>query len=304
MTGGDNMEIFGEFTALDLPMSIHVEKIITLHYFKYSRNFSFSGEKHDFWEIAYADHGEVGIAAEKQRLDLQQGEAVFHKPNEYHNIWSKNNFANVIILSFVCKSPGMKFFENKIIKLNEEQKGLLGKILSVGEIYFDGPDEVCQTKLYVSSKAPFGCGQMIKNYIELMLLSMIQESSMLLCSNRATSGGKRQGESAIVGAVCQMLTEHLYCGLSMKDILSKVCFSKSYLSRIFREHTGSSIMNYYMNLKIEEAKRLISEEEYSLTEISEKLKFCSIHYFSYSFKKRTGMTPSEYKRTVGARAIL
>ena len=58
------------------------------------------------------------------------------------------------------------------------------------------------------------------------------------------------------------------------------------------------IIDYFILLKIDRAKKLITETELSFTEISDSLGFSSSAYFSRTFKKKTGLTPSEYLRKI------
>jgi len=300
-----DIEKIGVFTTTSLETKIDIQKIVTLHYFKYTKDFKFSGEKHDFWEIAYVDKGEVGVAADNSGFDLRQGEAIFHKPNEYHNIWAKNQYANIIIISFVCHSPAMSFFENKIIKLNNIHQALLANIISAGEACFSDPlDDVYQTKLNINPQAPFGSAQIIKNYIELLLIRLIQDNTDFSRKERVSRSATMQNETRIVEAVEQFLADNIYTSITFSDVLQNVCFSKSYLTKLFRRHTGMSVMEYYLNLKISESQKLISERELSFTEVAEKLKFSSIHYFSRIFKNKIGMTPSEYEKSVKSKAVL
>ena len=57
-------------------------------------------------------------------------------------------------------------------------------------------------------------------------------------------------------------------------------------------------MEYYSDLKISTAKKLLRENELSIKEISEKLCFDTPNYFSKTFKKIVGLTPSEYKKRI------
>ena len=57
-------------------------------------------------------------------------------------------------------------------------------------------------------------------------------------------------------------------------------------------------MQYFQKMKIDRAKEMIREKKYNFSEISERLSFSSIHYFSRRFKAITGMTPSEYAASV------
>jgi AraC-like DNA-binding protein len=64
---------------------------------------------------------------------------------------------------------------------------------------------------------------------------------------------------------------------------------------IFRESYGGAI-SFFNELKLDEAKRLIREGRLNFTEIADALGFTSLHYFSRLFKKKTGLSPSEYAK--------
>ena len=84
----------------------------------------------------------------------------------------------------------------------------------------------------------------------------------------------------------------------------KLNFRYGYITNIFSEYTYSSIENFIIIQKIERAKKLILDEELSLTEISYELNYSSVAYLSTQFKKVTGLTPSMFKRIVDKRRKL
>jgi AraC-like DNA-binding protein len=84
----------------------------------------------------------------------------------------------------------------------------------------------------------------------------------------------------------------------------KLNFSYGHLANIFSENTFTSIENFIIIQKVERAKKLIIEEELTLTEISYKLNYSSVAYLSSQFKKVTGLTPSAFKRIVDKRRKL
>ena len=86
--------------------------------------------------------------------------------------------------------------------------------------------------------------------------------------------------------------------ITLKDVCSHFYQSKSQLCKIFRESMGQSPMEYYMNLKIKEAKKLIREQNHTITEISNLLGYSSIHNFSRAFKKAVGMSPTAYSKSI------
>ena len=48
-----------EYIRTELRQPVTVQSIITVHYFEYTKNFAFTGEAHDFWEIVFADKGDL-----------------------------------------------------------------------------------------------------------------------------------------------------------------------------------------------------------------------------------------------------
>ncbi|MNI44476.1 putative response regulatory protein [compost metagenome] len=76
---------------------------------------------------------------------------------------------------------------------------------------------------------------------------------------------------------------------------------KTQLICLFKEKFGLGIIEYFKIQKIEYAKKLIREENYNLTEISEYLGYSSIHSFSRHFKSVMKANPSEYAKSAKAR---
>lgn len=84
----------------------------------------------------------------------------------------------------------------------------------------------------------------------------------------------------------------------------KLNLSYGYITNVFTENTYSSIENFIIIQKIERAKKLILEDQLTLTEVSYKLNYSSVAYLSSQFKKVTGLTPSAFKRIVDKRRKL
>ena len=120
-----------EFHGTRLNDEIVIKKLYTVHYFEYSSKYRFTGERHDFWEFVYADKSDVTVVADDKEIFLEQGSIIFHKPNEWHNIFANGRTApNVAIVTFECNSEAMRFFEGKILNVGQEQKKILSQIIA------------------------------------------------------------------------------------------------------------------------------------------------------------------------------
>ena len=83
----------------------------------------------------------------------------------------------------------------------------------------------------------------------------------------------------------------------LSEILStQLHYDYSHITNLFTAEEGQSIQSYFNKLKIEKAKELLEYDELSIAEIAYQLGFSTAAYLSTSFKKQTGITPSEYKK--------
>ena len=220
------------FIPTTLETVFNVEKIITIHYFEYARDFIFSGEKHNFWEFVYIDKGEVGVMADNDGYTLKEGEIIFHRPNEYHNIWANGVYANVIIVTFCCLDKAMDFFVKKILSLYPSQKKLLFQILEEGKNTFSEPlDILYQTKITKIKNPPFGSEQLIKIYLEQFLISLIRSDKAVL--KKTDMAAKNENEDRIVESIVHFLKQNINSQLRLDDVCKNICFSKSYVKQLF-----------------------------------------------------------------------
>lgn len=289
------------FTRTALNDVLQIDSIITLHYFDYTLHFQFSGEVHDFWEMVYIDHGDVTIVAENTTILLRKNQALFHKPNEFHSIRANDSYAGVVIITFDTQSPALEYLTHGPIELSSHDKRRISEILKEARATFSEPlDIVNQVTLIKRANAPFGAEQIIKNQIEQLLIHLIRQQML----ENPLPQPAAEDNQMIAARIMKILEDNLCGNLSLDDISEQLSFSKSFLKAQFKKHTGHGIHQTYLQMKIAFSKKLLSEENRSISEISELLGFSSIHHFSKTFKQVVGMPPSSYVKSVRSRALL
>jgi AraC-like DNA-binding protein len=88
--------------------------------------------------------------------------------------------------------------------------------------------------------------------------------------------------------------------MDMEQLTKLLNVNYQYLRDHFKEKTGLSPYQYFLQMKINKAKELLQEGSLSIKEISYKLSFDSPYYFSRLFKKKTGISPSLWSNTTSA----
>lgn len=290
-----------KITGVGFERIFNIEKIITLFYMELSKNFYYEGESHDFWEMVYIDKGEMLCTADKNRFVLKSGEMTFHKPNEFHNLSGNNAVApNISIITFECKSRAMKHFEGKIFRLDAEEKTLLSMLFTEGLSCYRMAEEYnpLLQKLEKIEPSPYGSSQMTKNLLEVFLIKLCRNTEVLTKKMRRSYVIDGVDVPYNVKEILDFLHENIYGKLTVGDVARRVGKSESTVKQLFSLYRKSGIMKYYNGLKIKEARKLIREGRYNMTQISDMLHFDNPQYFSKCFKAYTNMTPREYKASI------
>ena len=84
--------------------------------------------------------------------------------------------------------------------------------------------------------------------------------------------------------------------LMLQDAADHVGMSQSHFSTVFAQEPGITFTQYLTGLRIGKARELLAATDKRSSEIAFEVGYNDAHYFSYLFKKNTGLTPSEYRR--------
>ncbi len=289
------------FTRMGFEKIFNIEKLITIFYMEFSKDFEYDGESHDFWEMVYIDKGEMVCTADKNRFVLKSGELTFHKPNEFHNLSGNKSVApNVSIITFETKSREMKYFEGKIFKLNSEEKALLSMLFSEGLSAFRLVDEknLLLQNLEKIQDAPIGSSQITKNLLEIFLIKLRRNKEMLTKKKRRSYKINGVEIPYELKAMLDYLEENIVNKITVSSVAEHFGKSESAVKNLFSTYSDGGIIKYFNTLKINEAKKLIREGNFNMTQIADRLGFDNPQYFSKFFRTYTGMSPSEYKASI------
>lgn len=292
------------YESVCLTKNLEIEEIYTIHYFEYMSDFYFPGERHDFWEFQCVDKGEAEICTDTGSSPhiLKRGQVIFHKPNEFHTLKATGKTApNIVVVSFSCNSPCMKFFENQILTMSDMERNLLGQLIAEARSCFQTPlGDPYTEKMELRSDCTFGAQQMILLYLEQLLIQMIRRHTVPQFSLPVKKPDEYSKYSDTYNSIIFYLEEHIRETVMIEKVCHDNLIGRSQLQRIFRDLHGCGVIMFFSRMKIEFAKQLIRENQMNFTQISDFLGYSSVHYFSRQFKKISGMTPSEYVLSIKA----
>ncbi len=289
------------FEFVPVNTDIAITGFHSIYYFEFDIDFYHPPETHDFWELVYVDYGNINAVVDGVGCTLTKGQMIFHQPMESHShIGNGQDAGNVVVISFACDSPVMSFFNKKIFTLEKNSQKILSLFLgeasnALGNIRSDYKD----TSKLDFSKAPLGSLQLMQGYLAEFLFSIIRNNNTSsVTALKATQHTRQMAETSLTDSIIYFIQENIDKAPSLEMLCSRFSLSRTYLCRIFKDSTGTSPVNYWIKLKIKEAKKLLREGNKNISQISDILGYSNIHHFTRMFKRFTGMSPSAYKTSL------
>lgn len=286
------------FELQKINREIEIEGFNAIYYFEASKHYSHPLEQHAYWEMVYVDTGRINAFSNNVGYLMEQGNVIFHKPMEKHAHVSDTRVPNnTMVVGFTSHSEAMRFFENKIFTLDKRARSLLAMLFKEAPATWPMlSDEDKNKKEFYYRDHLFGSGQLLQCYF----------TEFLIYLKRIGTGGQiRPNDTARNIVMASMsdpmlayMSENLYTNLTMDDLSKHFLLGKTQLYKVFYEKYGKSPIKYYAELKIIEAKKLLREENYSVTQIADMLGYSSVHTFSRAFKNVEGFSPTDYLQSI------
>lgn len=132
----------------------------------------------------------------------------------------------------------------------------------------------------------------IHSYFNLqkVLTSLLKEAFKLIGESRAES-------NSLVRSVKSYIREHYYEDITISIIAEHISYSPNYISTVFKQVTGYSVIDFLHDTRIAAAKSLLRHTTFHMQEIAERVGYRDQYYFSKIFKKYTGMTALTFRNS-------
>lgn len=136
---------------------------------------------------------------------------------------------------------------------------------------------------------------------EAMLLHTLNQILIFTCRNFLHQSEKLtpinvSKNELLCYSIMRYIDANIFLIKNFSDISDYFNYNYSYLSKVFKQTTKTTILDYLSNKKLERAKILIDERKLSFTKIAEILNYASVYSFSKSFKYHFGISPTQYKK--------
>jgi len=153
-----------------------------------------------------------------------------------------------------------------------------------GGLYHETAEELSEN--YIRQVEHYDSYPAIFHYMKQMMLDF---------TRRVARVRMPETSSIIVKRICNYLNARVKEKVPMSELTGYLNLNQSYICRHFKEHTDKTIMDYFNEIKIVEAKYLLKTTDITLAQLAYNLSFSSQNYFQAVFKKYAGCTPKEYR---------
>ena len=275
---------------------VSLDSIVTVYYLNMTGGRT-GGDVHDFWEFQYVDKGTYNIMIDGTRYDLNEGQFIMFPPNAHHYGSGEKYNAQIGIVSFESSSPVLFENHSRVITLSKFEKELLSDIITCGVDIFVPASPKSELVGLVPHKdtSPTEL-QKLKHKLEMFLTEICLGDEA--DSKEPVATNKSNYIKTQFKEIEDFLKNNIEKNFTLEDLSREFSISTSKIKLLFKEECDESPIAHFTSLKIKKAKQLIRETSLNFTQISENLGFTYVHYFSKVFKEKTGMSPSEYAKSI------
>ncbi|WP_167607714.1 AraC family transcriptional regulator [Maribellus sediminis] len=232
--------------------------------------------------LIYCIDGSGSIQVSDTIFELKPNSFFIIRAHEIHKYWSSDDFPwSIYWLHFGGKkSRYFEIFFDKVIQIEQSNRSRIDDRLSLFN------------EILTALESGFSAENI--NYANMCLNSLLA-SFFYIETYRLVKGyhNPNKVDQAII-----YMQKNLNKFLTIKEIASHVELSESHFSKIFRNKTGSSPLDYFINLKLQEAIRLLTNQSLKIKEVAFKLGYSDPYYFTRIFSKHIGSSPGTFVKTI------
>lgn len=243
--------------------------------------------------VAYFKKASGNIKIEGNSYELTSGDIVILNCNELHHVDIQSEFCERITI-YLDESIYRNYSEpvNNLLSIFYRRKRGKGNLISASIVRAYGIDALIEEiKKYSAQQDPVSELVAFGKITELLgrlnqTADQRLESEITTCSN-----------DPIVDKVIKYISLHFSEDITCDSIAGQMHLSKYYLGRLFKEVVGISLWNYIINRRLLNFNDLV-RQNYSIEEACSKAGFRNYSNFYRLYKKRMGISPQEFKRSV------
>lgn len=247
---------------------------------------------HDFTELAYVLSGKGKYVINGKEFSMEAGDLLICNPGDKHTHIITNPKEPTI--EFIA---GFNDFHFKNMQPNSIELPDGGCVFHTSSELKQEISMHCYAMLAEKESNQIGTYFMLKTHLMQMLLLVMREIADVDNTDQRGCNFETYSKSYAVNRIINYLHENYEHKISLEQIAHNMYLSPVYISKIFKEETGESPINYLIKIRLERAKEiLLNINSGSIKNIANQVGYDDVYHFSKLFKKYYGISPLYYKK--------
>jgi AraC family transcriptional regulator, transcriptional activator for feuABC-ybbA operon len=235
-------------------------------------------------ELIFITGGKGHIISSHKRYQIKEGTLLYLRPNEQYSV--DIDAEDPLCLLSV-------HFSYATVNLNGDKWNIRSETDMLSLDFVQNLKEYYQINNIFKKLVESWIGK-LPGY-EFITKALLQQLLFEIFQN-IKNNSQNYSTSLKVEKIIEYMRQNIDNRLTLADLSELVQLSSAYLSRVFKETTGYSVIGFFNKIKVDKAKELIIEGDKKVKEVAQILGFTDEFYFSRIFKKIEGMSPSEFYR--------
>lgn len=266
---------------------IQIRDILGYYYRIRTPGYRFKGESHDCFELTYVDTGTLYTQVDGVTYKVGEKELIIYGPGQFHTQYTDDDQA----ISYVTILFNMD-------NLTQDSSATWYRSL-INRVFPYSKKTYTLIKTIVQESAT---GIPYMDALMLCLLSetviRLLQSEYILPPTQSANVARQNYQDELFDRIMVYVESKLYEPLTIADICQQFSVSRSSLQLLFKSAVNQSPKKYISDMKLERSRQMLRENKYTVSEVSLKLGYSSIHYFSNAFSQKYGISPSEYAKRI------
>lgn len=237
-------------------------------------------------ELTIARDGKGTILANDVPTEVASGDIYVSFPGDVHEIISDKE--NPLKFDFIAVNTVSEALRAELDSIMLDFHSPKKRVIRDEDV----SDIVARAIAEESSDAPYS-HLMMESMIREILIYLVRDFAAINIGSRHTPNPDEA--ELFCYRIMNYIDSHIYSMQSLSELSEFTNYNYNYLSNLFKEVTGYTLMNYYRRRRLETAKLLLSENTLSITRIARLLGYSSVYTFSRAYKEYFGENPSVAK---------
>lgn len=277
--------------------------LLNVDYVKLTEKWNYLNVISPYFRIYYIDDGIGEVSDPSGSLKLEPGYLYIIPSFTLCNLNCNEYLSQYFVQFFEESANGTSLFARSRnvskIKATQMDIDLFKRLLEInpgrGINRSDDP-KIYEKNIFYKEYQELNNRQGLASYLETQGI-LLQLMGRLLQPQLHRKHEEQHAPAKIVETVGYILV-NLQQELSVTSLASRINQHPDYFSRLFKTFTGQRPVTYILEKRIERAQYLLATSRLAYSDIATQTGFDNLSYFSKSFKKITGMSPSVYKKQV------